>query len=594
MASATSTAPSKQLKKGARRGSTIEVLEERRVSLPLARLNLDEERFFELVESGSVNAVQSFLNEHKTLNLNCTNYKGMSALHIALKKENEPMVKMLLGRPDIEVKDAALQAVATGNVEFATAVLDVMNLVQPGREMLGSTESTDYSPDITPLALAAQNGDYKMVRMLLGRGHKLDKPHVPTCLCPKCKGLLREHGSALSRIRLNAYRAISNPSYICQVTDDPILYCFLLDAELFESALMDKEFRAEYGELGDEVRGFTVEVLNQCRNTAEVELLLKLPNGFDFQSQKTDYPRLQLALDYKQKEFVAHSMVQQVLTGHWLGEFRSWPRRSLLRKILHVFFRILLLPFISLFLLLVPWLKQLGKYHSPVNRFLLSLASYLLFLTSVFMVNILDTGHFNKGPPGTGFEGIVVIFVLGHIWSTIRQFWVEGYKRFFRAPWNWYDICMQIFFTCTFIFWLVAAFDKWQEDVNKKTEPDRKAWNSYDATLVHEGLFAIASVLASGKLAYYCLQSSRLGPLQDNADVEFKFHRTKLWMHFFDDSTLVPSPFNLIPSPGFFKNVGIYCTALANKSPDVQAKFSWQALMSSLVQRYFRAKEGDE
>ncbi|CAL1277747.1 unnamed protein product [Larinioides sclopetarius] len=188
----------------------------------------------------------------------------------------------------------------------------------------------------------------------------------------------------------------------------------------------------------DQVRGFTVELLNQCRNTAEVEMLLKLPQGFNLQSQKTNYPRLQLALDYKQKEFVANSLVQQVLTGHWLGEFRSWPRRSLIRKILHVFFRVILLPFICILLLVTPWLKQLGKYHSPLNRFLLSLASYLLFLTSVFMINILDKGRFGKGAPGTGFEGVVVVFVFGHIWSTIRQFWVEGYQRFFRAPWNLY------------------------------------------------------------------------------------------------------------------------------------------------------------
>ncbi|GFV95851.1 transposable element Tcb2 transposase [Trichonephila clavipes] len=164
------------------------------------------------------------------------------------------------------------------------------------------------------------------------------------CLCPKCKSILREHGSSLSRIRLNSYKAICNPSYICQVTDDPILYSFLLDSEMNKSARMDKEFKnnliqsasklgleesflfqqdndpkhtarvvrewllynvrkqTDYAELREQVRSFTVELINQCRNTDEVELLLKLPGGFDFDTQKTEFPRLQIALDYKQKE----------------------------------------------------------------------------------------------------------------------------------------------------------------------------------------------------------------------------------------------------------------------------------------------------
>jgi len=40
--------------------------------------------------------------------------------------------------------------------------------------------------------------------------------------------------------------------------------------------------------------------------------------------------------------------------------------------------------------------------------------------------------------------------------------------------------------------------------------------------------------------------------LQDNADTEWKFARSKLWMSYFGDGGTVPPPFNIIPTPKTF------------------------------------------
>lgn len=37
--------------------------------------------------------------------------------------------------------------------------------------------------------------------------------------------------------------------------------------------------------------------------------------------------------------------------------------------------------------------------------------------------------------------------------------------------------------------------------------------------------------------------------LQDDADVEWKFARAKLWFSYFDHGRTLPVPFNLVPSP---------------------------------------------
>lgn len=101
-------------------------------------------------------------------------------------------------------------------------------------------------------------------------------------------------------------------------------------------------------------------------------------------------------------QFVAHSMVQQVLSSYWLGEFIKWPRLRFYQKCFHVLLRTVLFPFICILLLLVPQMKYIRKLRAPVNRYLLNLSSYLLFLLSVFLLNHFDTGNFSRGPPKTG------------------------------------------------------------------------------------------------------------------------------------------------------------------------------------------------
>lgn len=79
---------------------------------------------------------------------------------------------------------------------------------------------------------------------------------------------------------------------------------------------------------------------------------------------------------------------------------------------------------------------------------------------------------------------------------------------------------LEMLYMVTFILWVKSAFDVSADEMNKKKAQERKFWHKYDATLLHEGLFAIATVLSFGRLAYYCLQSSRLGPLQVNNGIK--------------------------------------------------------------------------
>ncbi|KAG8173165.1 hypothetical protein JTE90_015628 [Oedothorax gibbosus] len=68
---------------------------------------------------------------------------------------------------------------------------------------------------------------------------------------------------------------------------------------------------------------------------------------------------------------------------------------------------------------------------------------------------------------------------------------------------------------CSDFILCIASYAEVLEDrQHKRKVLERKFWRGDDAVLVHEALFSVVIVLAFGKLAYFCQQSSRLGPLQ--------------------------------------------------------------------------------
>lgn len=50
----------------------------------------------------------------------------------------------------------------------------------------------------------------------------------------------------MEKMRLFVYKAVSNPAYICQTEEDPILRAFELSAELNREASFDREFYPDY------------------------------------------------------------------------------------------------------------------------------------------------------------------------------------------------------------------------------------------------------------------------------------------------------------------------------------------------------------
>ncbi|KAJ2946490.1 hypothetical protein O0L34_g12538 [Tuta absoluta] len=475
----------------------------------LPKLQQSEMEFLRLVSSGdNVEAVKTFLANHPKLNINCMNHQGETALMAAVQSNSKDMVKYLLSLPNIDVGDNALRAVRDNNVHLVEILLDALKRVSPGLEFAGASHSTEYPSYVTPLILAAQLGYYEMVAFLLSRGHTIPPPHPRQCQCVSKS--LHDDPLYTSTARLATYRAISSPVYLIHEAADQILAAFLLSAELAANADAHLHFAAAYLKLRDQVSTYAVDLIGCCRTSEEVELILMQTSGYMGRRQ-FELPRLLMAMDYKQMEFVAHPHTQQVLQSHWHGDWYSWNKMSTIKKAWIVFSRILITPFILLLCVLAPRHRLVRHWRIPLNKLITHASAYFVFLALVFHISNQNRQRQPRGPPNTGAEAPLVLYVCGYTWSAIRMCLMQGPRRYFSKMWNWAEVLMLGLFGLTFTFWIIAGMDVTNND-NQNIE--RRYWSQYDPTLLAEGTFCLATIIAFFRLMQFCQLNYHLGPLQ--------------------------------------------------------------------------------
>jgi len=107
-------------------------------------------------------------------------------------------------------------------------------------------EKSQFSPDITPLILAAHYNNHEIIQMFLSRNHTIEKPHAIACHCTDCVAKQNYDSLKRSRSRLNAYRALASPAYMALSSPDPIMTTFKLRQEMKKLAQVEKEFKVSH------------------------------------------------------------------------------------------------------------------------------------------------------------------------------------------------------------------------------------------------------------------------------------------------------------------------------------------------------------
>ena len=111
---------------------------------------------------------------------------------------------------------------------------------------------------------------------------------------------------------------------------------FQLSDELKKLKQMESQFSAHYSEMRKQVQEFATSLLDHARTSYELEIML----NYDIAGEIWDpgetqtLERLKLALKCKQKAFVAHPNVQQLLATIWYEGLPGWRRMNIISQVI--------------------------------------------------------------------------------------------------------------------------------------------------------------------------------------------------------------------------------------------------------------------
>ncbi|XP_034406172.1 LOW QUALITY PROTEIN: short transient receptor potential channel 2-like [Cyclopterus lumpus] len=669
------------------------------------------------------------------------------ALNLSIRLGNESCMDALLQGVKFDfrqIHEALLVAVDTNQPRVVKRLLDRLDQ-EKGNKMDvrsfsqaifdHSIDNSQFAPGVTPLTLACQKDLYDIVAMLTQKGHIIPWPHKISCSCLECRNGRQYDLLKFSLSRINTYRGIASRAYLSVTSDDAMLRAFTLSRELRKLSKKEPEFKPQYLGLEELCQEFAVELLGMCRNQSEVTTILnscgdESQDSLEEQAFEEGIPnlsRLRLAVNYNQKQFVAHPICQQVLSSIWCGNLSGWRGSRTAWKLfisVGIFFT---MPFLCLIYWIAPKSKVGKILKTPVIKFLLHSASYLWFLITLLGESI--TMEMYKAKFASRTQDILhssfhMVWVVGFFWYECKEVWIEGLRSYFLDWWNCLDVMVLSMYLASFALRVLIVLKGYflchdyngTADCIYFTKTERQDWHQEDPQLIAEVLFAVTSMLSFTRLAYILPAHESLGTLQisigkmiddmmrfmfilmiigtaflcginnvyvpyvisphlgrfnetfhflfwtmfgvanqeyvdmqqyvlaefvgrvlygiftlvivivllnmliamitntfqkieDDADVEWKFARSKLYLSYFREGLTIPVPFNIIPSPkavfyilkAIFRKICCCCTsnsedrypALASMTNDKGSEDSplpyRQQVIRALVQRYIES-----
>lgn len=476
----------------------------------------DEERvYLSAAALGDVGVIrQSFEDEETRLNVDCVDYMGRNALHLAVDSECIESIELILDKLSfVGIEEALLHAISKGATKIVRAVIEHPNYMA-GEEQAKKAgvkdpffrmeEKSQFSPDITPLILAAHYNNHEIIQMFLSRNHTIEKPHPISCTCNDCVTKQNYDSLKRSRSRLNAYRALASPAYMALSSPDPIMTTFYLRQEMKKLAQVEKEFKNQYLSLVEQCMNFACEMMDLCRGTQEVEAMLsegsESEDGGIFKT-RDPLARLRMAMEYEEKKFVAHPNCQQHLTSIWYGSELGF-LQSLVwwKKLLLYLATMPLLPFFCFIYIVTPDTKLGNILRSPTAKFITFTLSHICFLillaAATFRLDeksfsVKNTEELQKksdGVDSTSYEDLsdgllkarlrpantlitnvqicLMFWVAGLLWMECKQIYNSGVRVYVLDNYNFVDFMVLSLYLASYV--LRFLVDHWIKKTDEK------------------------------------------------------------------------------------------------------------------------------
>ncbi|XP_038045260.1 short transient receptor potential channel 5-like isoform X2 [Patiria miniata] len=339
----------------------------------------------------------------------------------------------------------------------------------------GFPSSVNFPPGSNPLQLAAFLNDYAVVKVLLDYDARI--PSLNSVLARIKDGSFER---ALAQLRW--YQAITSQAYLLLASEDPMDAAFWLADKFRSLSTTVTQLKEEYDELSAHLEQFVTRLLGFARNLDEIEAVLGAqrfvsePNSEIFATHDVLPVRMQEAVKFGFKRFVAHSTCQDYMLSRWYsGSDKTWRKLSSFRMAAISSLIMVTWPFLSLFYIFAPRGKMVDFIRTPYVRFLLHTGSHLTFLlllifTSVTRLHLEGVKGSVDGSTLISYRvheevqlsqavpWIVMFWIIGMTWREIKGLWRLGIRLYAKNPWNWLHTIQLVFYWAYIALSFVSYF----------------------------------------------------------------------------------------------------------------------------------------